>query len=48
MVHAIDAENGVVLWQFNVESAVRGELVVVPGAVIVTTADGEVIAIAGK
>jgi outer membrane protein assembly factor BamB len=48
MVHAIDAENGVVLWQFNVESAVRGELVVVPGAVIVTTADGEIIAIAGK
>ena len=48
MVHAIDAESGVVLWEFNVESAVRGELVVVPGAVIVTTADGELIAIAGQ
>ena len=48
MVHAIDAESGVVLWQFNVESAVRGELVVVPGAVVVTTAAGEIIAIAGQ
>ena len=48
MVHAIDAESGVVLWQFNAESAVRGELVVVPGAVVVTTAAGEIIAIAGQ
>jgi outer membrane protein assembly factor BamB len=48
MVHAIDADSGVVLWDFNTESAVRGELVVVPGAVVVTTADGEVIAIAGQ
>jgi outer membrane protein assembly factor BamB len=48
MVHAIDAESGVVLWQFNAESAIRGELVVVPGAVVATTADGEIIAIAGQ
>ena len=47
MVHAMDAETGKGLWSFNVESAVRGELVVVPGAVYVTTAAGEVIAIAG-
>jgi outer membrane protein assembly factor BamB len=48
MVHAVDAESGMVLWQFNAESAVRGELVVVPGAVVVTTAAGEIIAIAGR
>jgi outer membrane protein assembly factor BamB len=47
MVHAMDAETGLGLWSFNVESAVRGEVVVVPGAVYVTTAAGEVIAIAG-
>ncbi len=47
MVHAIDAENGEVLWSFDAESAIRGELVVAPGAVIATTAAGEVIAIAG-
>ncbi len=47
MVHAMDAETGLGLWSFNVESAVRGELVVVPGEVVVTTAGGEVIAIAG-
>jgi outer membrane protein assembly factor BamB/tetratricopeptide (TPR) repeat protein len=48
MVHAVDAESGSVLWQFNAESAVRGELVVVPGTVVVTTAAGEIIAIAGR
>ncbi|HUP17098.1 MAG TPA: PQQ-binding-like beta-propeller repeat protein [Acidimicrobiia bacterium] len=48
MVHAVDAESGIVLWQFNAESAIRGELVVVPGAVVATTADGEIIAIAGQ
>ena len=47
MVHAMDAETGEGLWSFDAESAIRGELVVVPGAVIVTTAGGEVIAIAG-
>ena len=46
-VHAIDVEIGEALWSFDAESAVRGELVVVPGTVIVTTAAGEVIAIAG-
>jgi outer membrane protein assembly factor BamB len=48
MVHAVDAESGIVLWQFNAESAIRGELVVVPGTVVVTTAAGEIIAIAGQ
>jgi outer membrane protein assembly factor BamB len=47
MVHAIDAATGEVLWSFDAESAIRGELVVVPGAVVATTAAGEVIAIAG-
>jgi outer membrane protein assembly factor BamB len=47
MVHAMDVENGEGLWSFDAESAIRGELVVVPGAVYVTTAAGEVIAIAG-
>ncbi len=48
LVHAVDAETGTVLWQFNAESAVRGELVVVPGTVVVTTAAGEIIALAGR
>ena len=34
MVHAIDAETQEKpLWSFDAESAIRGELVVVPGAV---------------
>jgi outer membrane protein assembly factor BamB len=48
MVHAINAEDGKVLWSFDARSAVRGELVVVPGVVVVTTADGKIIAIAGQ
>ncbi|MGH8927265.1 MAG: PQQ-binding-like beta-propeller repeat protein, partial [Acidimicrobiia bacterium] len=46
IVHAIDAVDGAPLWQFNAGAAVRGETIVAPGAVFVTTADGEIIAIA--
>lgn len=48
LVYAFDAGSGIVLWTFDAESAIRGEPVVVPGAVVVTTAAGEIIAIAGQ
>jgi outer membrane protein assembly factor BamB len=48
MVHAIEASSGLPIWSFDTGAAVRGELVVVPGAVVATTADGEIIAIAGQ
>jgi len=48
MVHAVDATTGLLLWSFDTGAAVRGELVVVPGGVVVTTAGGEIIAIAGQ
>jgi hypothetical protein len=35
------------LWSFSTGSAIRGEPIVVPGAVFVATASGEVWAIAG-
>jgi outer membrane protein assembly factor BamB len=47
-VNAIDAPSGTPLWQFDAGSPLRGETVVLEGAVIVTTADGEIIAIAPK
>ena len=48
LVHAIDVETGKVLWTFDAGAAIRGELVVVPGAVVATTAAGEIIVIAGQ
>ncbi|HUO46545.1 MAG TPA: PQQ-binding-like beta-propeller repeat protein [Acidimicrobiia bacterium] len=49
-VHAVDAATGDPLWGegFNAGSAIRGEILVVPGAVFVTTASGEIIAIGGQ
>jgi len=48
VVHAIDAATGTGLWSFDTGSGIRGEPIVVPGAVFVTTSAGEVIAIAGE
>ncbi|MDP3985017.1 MAG: PQQ-binding-like beta-propeller repeat protein [Acidimicrobiia bacterium] len=49
-VHAISEESGEPLWGegFYAGAAVRGETLVVPGAVFVTTSTGEIIAIAGE
>ncbi|MGQ0848461.1 MAG: outer membrane protein assembly factor BamB family protein, partial [Actinomycetota bacterium] len=47
-VYAIDAESGQAVWQFSAGAAIRDEVVVLPGVVVVTTAAGEVIAIAGE
>ncbi len=48
IVYAIDAGSGIVLWSFDAKSPIRGELVVVPGAVVATTADGVITVIAGQ
>jgi outer membrane protein assembly factor BamB/tetratricopeptide (TPR) repeat protein len=48
VVLAIDAETGLKLWEFSVGEAVRGEPLVVPGAVFVANARGELWAIAGE
>jgi outer membrane protein assembly factor BamB len=48
LVHAVDAASGEGAWTFDAGSAIRGEIVVVPGAVFATTSSGEVIAIAGE
>jgi outer membrane protein assembly factor BamB len=47
IVYAFDAD-GIVLWVFDAGSPIRSEPVVVPGAVVVTTAGGEIIVIAGQ
>jgi outer membrane protein assembly factor BamB len=48
-VYAIDAETGEEMWLYRTGSRqIRHELLVVAGAVFVTTADGRVIAIAGE
>jgi outer membrane protein assembly factor BamB/tetratricopeptide (TPR) repeat protein len=47
-VDAVDAETGQGLWEFNVRSPVRGETLVVPGAVFVGNANGELWPIAGE
>jgi outer membrane protein assembly factor BamB/tetratricopeptide (TPR) repeat protein len=48
VVLAIDAETGEKLWEFSVGAAVRGEPLVVPGAVFIGNAAGEIWAIAGE
>jgi outer membrane protein assembly factor BamB len=48
VVYAVDAASGQPAWSFDAESAIRGELVVVPNAVFATTAAGELVVIAGE
>jgi outer membrane protein assembly factor BamB len=48
VLHAVDAATGMGLWPFDAGSGIRGEPLVVPGAVFVTTADDLIIAIAGE
>jgi outer membrane protein assembly factor BamB len=47
MLHALDGQDGEVLWSFDAQLAIRGDPVVVPNAIVVTTAGSEVIVIAG-
>lgn len=47
-VQAVDGATGELLWSFNTGSGIRGEPVVVPQAVFVATASGELWAIAGE
>ena len=48
VVFAVDATNGQEAWRFPTGRAIRGDIVVVPGAVFVTTSQGEIVAIAGE
>jgi outer membrane protein assembly factor BamB/tetratricopeptide (TPR) repeat protein len=47
-VQAVDAASGEGLWEFRTGAAIRGEPLVVPGAVFVGNARGELWAIAGQ
>ena len=47
-VLAADAATGREVWRFSTGAAIRGEIIVVPGAVFATTAQGEVVVIAGR
>ncbi|HJR86527.1 MAG TPA: PQQ-binding-like beta-propeller repeat protein, partial [Acidimicrobiia bacterium] len=48
LVLAADAATGTEVWRFETGSAIRGELIVVPGAVLATTAQGEIVVIGGE
>jgi outer membrane protein assembly factor BamB/tetratricopeptide (TPR) repeat protein len=47
-VHAVDAATGEHLWEFSIGAAVRGEPLVVAGAVFAANSDGQLWAIAGE
>jgi outer membrane protein assembly factor BamB len=44
-VHAVDADTGELLWQWQAESYVRASPVVVEGAVYIASGDGKVFAV---
>ncbi|MGH8959263.1 MAG: PQQ-binding-like beta-propeller repeat protein [Acidimicrobiia bacterium] len=48
LVLVADAATGKEAWRFSTGAAIRGEIVVVPGAVLATTAQGELVVIGGK
>jgi outer membrane protein assembly factor BamB len=48
LVLAADAATGTEAWRFETGSAIRGEIIVVPGAVLATTAQGEIVVIGGE
>jgi outer membrane protein assembly factor BamB len=48
LVLAADAATGSEVWRFSTGAAIRGEIIVVPGAVFATTAQGEVVVIGGR
>ena len=48
LVLAADAATGAEVWRFETGSAIREEIVVVRGAVLATTAQGEIVVIGGR
>ena len=48
LVLVADAATGREVWRFSTGAAIRGEIIVVPGAVVATTAQGEVVVIGGS